>query len=491
MDSYILTGPDGRQIEVGSYIALDKGQPDFGAKDLIQAVYAENANAEGGALAYETVGVRKFVFPVRLASSAAFAQGLAGAESVLRQLARPGAYIDLIPHGVATADLVRFDVIDGRYEEDYSVVLQRHQRRDGKLTLDVQPFGYSPTWIVLASAASVGLPGALAIPAASVLGDVPGWAEIVLGATGATNYGAGTWVPDYIAWSLAGKASFSAYFPAASIASAINGTLTADIYAAGSQAVALYPSPTAAAWQTIAIATIGSALEPAYRGRFRGFAYAKLGPSQALPWMLSLDAQPAPQAGAALASWQPVASVAPAVATGTPGYYGAPASPGYQLVDLGELTLPPVGSGLAQDVLLRLWANPATSNIGVGTPILSIGGLYLQPLDGPAGILPRGLGQPSILTPSVGRLYLDGYTKRALISQPTGDVGSAPVPAAAALTHYRGGMPMVGASTVQLDVLGAARKVASGATAPIVRSAAQFASVSVRYRPRFTFLKAV
>src|SRR5438132_820566 len=57
-DWYILTGPDGRTVNLGSYVRADPG-PDFGSKDLLKAVFAENSFVEGGQLAYETVGVRR------------------------------------------------------------------------------------------------------------------------------------------------------------------------------------------------------------------------------------------------------------------------------------------------------------------------------------------------------------------------------------------------------------------------------------------------
>lgn len=486
MDSYLLTGPDGRVVNLGSWLRADPG-PDFGAKDLLKVDYSETPAVEGGVFGFEAAGVRRMMFPVRLASLGAFG-GLAALESTVRALARPGAVLDLMPDGVATADAVRFDVLAGRLEEDYDLRVHRVGRRDSTVKLEVGPFGYSPTWITLASAASVGLPGVLTIPNASITGDVAGLAELVVAPTSATSYAAGTWLTDMLGWSLAGRGSFAALIPASAISSSIAGGLVGEPFVAGSQVVNVFPSPTQAGWTTVAFATIGAGLEPAYRGRFRAFAFVKLTPSQALPWTLSMDAVGGPIVGAALGSAQPVATLAPAVSSGVG--FGAQPSPAYNLVDLGELTLPPAGSGLAQDLRLRLWANPATSNVGVATPVVGVGGFYLLPLDGAAGILARGLAQPTISTPSVGRLALDAFARRSLIGAPTGDLATT-LPVADALVHHRGGRPLVGASTLQLDLLGGHRFTGSGATAPLVRSAPGFAAVSVRYRPRFLFLKGV
>jgi hypothetical protein len=78
-------------------------------------------------------------------------------ESLLRLCARPGGVVDIQPDSEAQA--VRFDVISGRWEEEYSTPENRALRRKGTLHLDCMPYGYLPTWILLASTASVALPG--------------------------------------------------------------------------------------------------------------------------------------------------------------------------------------------------------------------------------------------------------------------------------------------------------------------------------------------
>lgn len=488
MDSYLLTGPDGRVVNLGSYVQADPG-PDFGAKDLVKAVYAENPAVPGGALAFEQAGVRRMSFPLILPSSSAFAGGLAGLEATLRALARPGAHVDLLPDGVATGDAVRFDVLAGRWEERYAIREHAIGVRQGDLHLDVQPFGYLPTMILLASSASVGMPGLLTVPNASLIGDVPGLVELVVAPTTPTNYPGATWLSDAVVWSLGARASFQAHWPAASVASMIPASLAGDAFAAGSQALQVFPSPTQAGWTQIAQVSIPASLEPAYRGRFRAFAWAKLTPSQALPWMLSMDVSEGVLGGAALASSQPVATLPPAVASGAPGAWGAQPSNAHLLLDMGEVSLPAVGSGLGHGELLRLWAKPATSNVGVATPVVAVGGFYMLPLDGGAGFLPRGLAQPTTAG-SVGRLALDSIAGRAVVAAPTGGLAST-IPFADARAYYRGDMPRVGASTLQLDVLGGGRSIASGATTPLARSAPAFAAVSVRYQPRFLFMKSV
>jgi hypothetical protein len=457
VDSFILTGPQGTSVNIGSYVRPDG--IDFGSKDLLKAQYGENAFSEGGVYGFEDVGVRTMTFPMLLPSSSAFTGGLTGLEALIRNTARPGAYIDLIPDGVATADAVRFDVLAGRLEDEYSGYHQRVTKRQTTLKLDVQPFGYLPTFITLASVASVALPGVVSIPNASIIGDAPGLTEITIAPSSPTSYPIGTWPLDMLAWSLGGRASFKSFWPAASLASAISGSLIGDLFAPASQAVGVFPAPTLGAWTHVAFADIPASLEPAYRGRFRLFTWANLSASQANGWSMAADIMPAGNVGAALASSGRVATLAPDVR----GAQVAAASPAYSLLDLGELTLPPLGSGIAQPLRIRLWTDVGGTNAGIASPMLTIGGLFLLPVDGPAGILTRGLAQPSIAPiGSVGRLNLSGIRGDAFIGAATGDIGSY-APLGDARVYYRGAMPKVGGSTLQLDLLAANRRMGADA----------------------------
>ena len=486
MDSYRLANA-GLILDIGSYVQANPG-PDFDFAAVYQAQFSQNQVADGGVLAYETNSPRIFKFPLMLASSGAFSGGLNGLEQLVRSLAKPGGVVDLQPEGVASADAVRFDIIDGRYDPDYSIYVQRLARRSGVLALTVQPFGYWPTWITLASVASVALPGVVSIPNASILGDVPGLARIVVQPSSATQYAAGTWLTDMVAWGLGGRASFSAFVSGGALLSGgvVAASIAGNKYAPASQSFELFPSPTLANWTQLANISVASLIEPAYRGRFRAFAYARLAEPSGLPWRMSVDAVGGLQTGRALASAAPVATVA------QDGYSSViSASPAFQLIDLGELVLPQTASGQDQTLSVRLWGAPGTSNLGIATPWLSVGGLYLLPVDGGAGVLPRGLGQPTSLTPSVGRFALDAYARSVLIVGNSADLATPMTPLANGLAFYQGDFPRVVASTIQLDVIGAARKAASGATAPLAAQAPLYASVSVSYQPRFTFLRSI
>ena len=464
MDSYILTGPNGSQINVGSYLLADPG-PDFGAKDLLKAEYAETPLAEGGLLVGESVGVRNFTFPLRLASSVPSIGGLPGLEAWMRSLARPGAYIDLMPHGVATGDAVRFDILSGRYEESYSLPFQKIARRDGTLVLGVEPYGYLPTWRTLASAASVGLPGMLQVPGGSVMGDVPGLAVLIVQASTPTQYSAGTYLQDMIAWSMDGRPSTVAFIPPASI---YGGTNVGDKYAVASQAHRVYLSDN---WNRVAYSDVLYDVEPAYRGQYRAFAWLKQPlATPTAPLQVALDVIGVNSPLSAFASARPVAT-----ACGAPG---AVASPAYGLVDLGALTLPHVGSGIWQGLTLRLWVNPGPTNYGAATRALDIGGFYLLPADSEMGFLSSGLSEK--------RLTVDSHYPGARLSGQNSDFDVEWVDGEAA--QYRGVLPKVTDSTVRVDLLAGARATPSG---PMVRMGPSFASVSLTYRPRFRFLRSI
>lgn len=484
-DFYNLTAPNGSTFPLGSYLLKDPG-PDFDSGGMFRSQFTENPYAEGGALSLETSGIRHFKFPLRLASHSTYG-GIPQALAWLRQCAVPGAVIDLQPHYVASADVIRFDVVDGRVDFNYDVDLARYARMDATLDLGVQPFGYWPTWITLASAASVGLTGG-AIALSAPIGDVPGFGEITIQPTTPSQYAGGSWMPDFIAWSMSARPSFVAFWPAASLglhASTSAASRAGDIYAPGSQALSVNASYFTQGWWPFAVATIPAALEPAYRGHFRVFGYFACA-SQDGGYPVLVDAMPA-LGEPAMGSYNSGASFAPPVASGTPGGFGAQPSPAYQIVDMGEISLPPVASGETQDVRLRVWAGSGLGNAAH----FKLGGLYLLPLDGPNGILPRGLGQPSAFNPQrTEKLFLQAWEKQAFIGAGTGGAAMQ-LPLAEAYTHYRGALPMAGASAVQLDLLLGERKSSTVATQPVIRGGPTFAAVSVRYRPRFAFLKSV
>jgi hypothetical protein len=477
VDNLTLTGPNGTALNVGSWLrAADK--PDYGAKGLVNAAYSETPYAEGGQLSYESVGVRHMSFPLILPSSGTFG-GLTGLESYLRLLARPGATLDIQPDGETTA--VRFDVLSGRWEQDYDTYENRVQRRKGILLLDTQPYGYLPTSIILASTASMALPGSIDLSGVSFIGDAPGLAELSVQATAATNYPPGTWLADTALWSLGGQPSMQAWWPGASMLKA-GATLAGDFIAnnmvPGGTAIRIFTNGLGASFTIGANVLIPTSLEPAYRGRFRVFLLAGNLASANSKFAFCVDSTSTYNAFAPLASAVPVATI-----------YDA--SPAVGLIDCGELTLPQSGSGLVQSQHIRIWTAP----VGVGAPATTadvIGGMYLHALDGANGFQPAGIaGQ--VVGPSgapglhPARFTAQAYERRIMSIAPITDLSSH-APFSDITGQHRGGFPLVAqASTSHLDLLIAARAV--GTATPPIYSAPLPAAVSLTYRPRFSFLK--
>lgn len=466
MDSYVLYSPEGASpIQLGSWLRADPG-PDFGQTGLVRPNVVMTPYSEG-ALAFEQSDPRTMRFPLLLGSNGAWS-GLEGLHSLLRDNARPGAYVDIQPESVPSSEAVRFDVLSGRLIPEYVVGHQRVNRRMATLELTTGPYGYWPTWMLLASAASIGLPAQgipITLDPASVIGDAPAWGRLVIAPTVGTSYPQGTWSPDMVGWSLSGKPSFVSFRPAASFSPSLAGILgsrIADAFAPGSQNNRILPVPTPGLWTQIQVGTVGSALEPAYRGRYRAFAYARVSPSGP-PVQLTLDA--AVLRGEMLASAQRVATVNPGAWAAS---YVPQSSPAHTLVDLGEITLPPVASGLRQTYALRLWAMQPSPGPSM---LVEFSGLQLMPMDGAHGFLQRGLTQPTTYTgdsylgsflPTIGRLDLDGYSRRAVIAETAPDRASSN-PLQTVLGHHRGGFPVLGASTVKLDMMGGMRKLTGNA----------------------------
>lgn len=520
-DNLVLYGPGGASpVNLGSWLRADPG-PDFGARGLVQAVEAESFG-DGGQFVYDRAGIRHMGFPLRPASGGA-GLSLTALESLIRLNARPGGYLDVQPEGTPSAEAVRFDIVHGRWEPDYSVFMQRAVRREGVLLLDTQPYGYWPTQIILASAGFASGPLIqLAWNPAAIIGDAPAFAEInIIGSAGATNIsgmGGGNAHLDGLLWSL-GRPTTGAGAPSPvvvptfwQVATAISGqgSMVATQYAEANTPIGALlrvglPSFYWGTWTNIMVApesTLdgggGGGLIP---GRYRTLAWVRAWPS-GLPWQLSLDEQPQNVFPGAkdLASSYPVATLI----TRQNGSYPDSTASGFQLVDLGVHSWPPAyASSLPTSgnaMTARLWAKPASQGAGMSTYAhLEFGGLYVLPADN-SGALTSGFSQPTtgafsgagIIT---GAFQNDGINKRVLIGQVLNNQLASAYDRV--LSHvqadgrfyHRGGYPYV-SSHGALDVLLFSRNTGAGATAvgPMHANILN-TGASVRYRPRFQFLK--
>jgi hypothetical protein len=481
MDNYVLYGPGGASpVNLGTWLQANPG-PDFDPGAVLQPNLVAHPYSEG-AVGFTQSRPRTFTFPLTVGSHSGWGGRRAG-ETLIRQLAVPNAFIDLQPEGTPSAEAVRFDVLAGRWLPHHDVFVNRAQRTEGTLELSVGPFGYWPTSIILASVASVALPGSIAIAAGAVIGDAPGQAILkALPSVPASVGIAGSWNPDLLAWSVAGRPSFLAVLSGASFAAAPAGAYLASVLTDtngidGRNWSRSFVNSAAPTFNYLVRYTISAALEPAYRGRFRAFMWAR-GAAQGYVWRFSVDVGEDSNP-AALASAAQVATVSDDL-TGTAFF---------RLVDLGELTIPPAASGMTQDCSLRVWSSNGTTVAPSG--LVDIAGIYLQPLDGAAGVVPRGLSsptsalsQPGAVAPHTARLQLDTTTGQYALVNPVTNT-----PDIDARAFHRGVPPMVGASTVQLDLLGAVKKISVASDAPAYNQGRPWAAVSLQYRPRFQFLK--
>lgn len=537
-DSWRITGnlygvasPGATSLEIASYCLADQGI-EFDAGALFQNSYVESPARDGGVLGFSRSGVRRFRFPLRLASTWPGPGGLNGIEDFLRRLVRtpnPG-YIDLLPHGGEfggnPSSAVRFDIIDGRVLPVYMVYHQRVGVRDVTLELDVQPFGYLPTMITLASAGvGTAYPYRLAFNPASIIGDVPGLAEINIAASVVGSEvvdAAAALSQDAIFWSLSTPsgattvlvpsawtvptAGYHTLVGSTSLLAATHIPDTAAPYGV-SLSVAVSPTAHAGQWEPLFIRSLNL-----YRGRYRMLAYMRIGaPSYGHPFQIVADENPGDAAmNSAMGSAYPVATLLPPIATSFLAATWANDSPSgmFQILDLGEHAFPPGPSGvgaLADNFTIRIWGKAATSNMAVASPHLELGGVYLHPVDTCAGIVARGLIQPSLTnitatTPAGGvfgawtgikHMQVNAFRKMVMGVHFSSDVQPTVSGVTADLRQYHyGAMPEV-ATSVSLELLVAGRGFGNSGSiyGQMLHSHPFQAAASLRYQPRFSFLR--
>lgn len=454
MDSIVLYGPGGASpIQVGSWLRADPG-PDYGARGLMQSQVAKNPYSEGH-LVLDSPQVRKMVLPL-VVGSTGNTGGLAGAESLFRKNAVPGGYIDIQPQGVPSTESIRFDILAGRWNPDYSIHHQRHHRRMGTLELDTKSYGYWPTYITLASVASVGLPGVFAATGAGIVGDVMPLLHLAVQATSPSCYETyvGSWVHDYLAWSMAARPSFRSFWPAASLTAVGGASIFGDAKAPASQGLIVVG--TSVDWKQFAVIDIAEGLEPAYRGAHRVYAWMSLAPSQSECVQVGVDVVANTMSGIT-----EYGAERPGAATVYPvwGASNIQVPTGYQFVDLGVVNIPAQGSGNPQAIDIRLWHKMTIPPAGyVATPLVALGGMFLLP-DGNAGVA-HGWRVPSFSATngSDARFFIDAVAGEARLETQNGDLAShLPIYPA---KGYKGPVTVrANPSMVQVDLVAAAKKV--------------------------------
>jgi hypothetical protein len=130
---------------------------------------------------------------------------------------------------------------------------------------------------------------------------------------------------------------------------------------------------------------------------------------------------------------------------------------------------------------LRVWANQPSAG---ATSLLYNAGLWLQPLDGAAGILTRGLAYPSIGLATGAQETMGAVVRTDVgVYNEGGDLRP----------YYVGAVPYAGASLLstsarKLDLLAFQRQAAGASAAvPVVSGTRAYGKVQIRYQPRFSF----
>lgn len=454
MDNVVLYGPGGASpIQLATWLQAEPG-PNYGMAGLMAAQAGINPYSEG-AVYVDAPSVRKMELPLIIASSGAQG-GLAGAESLIRRNAVEGGYVDIQPQGVPSSEAVRFDILAGHWNPDYSIHLQRHHRRVGVVELQTKAYGYWPTEITLASTASIGLPGRMAATGAGIIGDVMPLLRLAVQATSPSVYETftGSWAQDVLAYSMGARSpSYMAFWPAASITVG-GGSLFGDAKAPASQGQIVVG--TSGTWSKLGVIDISSTLEPAYRGAARVYAWMSLAPSQSGCLEVVADS-----VTDSLTDQSPIRESRVAAATVYPvwGASNIQVPTGYQFVDLGVVNIPAQGSGNPQAVEVRLWSRLGIDPAGyVATPLVQLGGVMLMPQESSGALYGWRVPTFSHASGINSRLMVDGFRGEAWLETQNGDLAShLPLKPAAG---YRGPVSLRGyPSMIQVDVVSAARKI--------------------------------
>lgn len=493
---------------------------ELGAAGVKTRTYAEGPGIIGGIQTSEQSGVRLWSFPLMLASNGTYS-GLQGLERAIRIAAQPGGWLEYrtaLPGAIgASSPVMRVDLLGGELVPQWNERVHQVARGRAQLLLETAPIAYpASSPFLLRTVASVQLPGTLTVDGASVLGEHGGYLRLTIRPRVATTWPVGSWVPDalgFVCWREQGNVGAEQGDHLllggndGGFASGIGGTQMANPMAIPGQnfLASVYCQraylPSWGQWRQVRVNPRSQA--NGFRttdygfssGRNRLFGYFRLGPSQGMPWQLIADTAPyGAENIAPLASAQPVATLAPAVASGDPGAWGAQASPAFTVLDFGEITLPALGASGFKGSLqtwIRFWAYTPSS---VATSELDFGGLLLLPAD-KSSLIVRGVHAPTTTMGSQYAGYWDGRPQAQLAwaVAPLASNLASIVPVADRVGELRGGFPMMPAvaqsgENIRFQVWGADRKAASGAGEILVHANLKWAEVRVEYQPDFVFL---
>lgn len=163
--------PCGQAVEIGSMMI--PGEVDTG-QDLIQQTYNQQVSERGGRLLFEAFPNRSWNIPF-IMSAPSNVRDLG--EQLMRtigQVLRPSYVADFRPDGASY--VTRFDIQGGRLLNQRDLRYHRGLIYRGTVELTTKPFGYTPTWMIMASLSAPFLgpsPTPFKLEGASMVGDVP------------------------------------------------------------------------------------------------------------------------------------------------------------------------------------------------------------------------------------------------------------------------------------------------------------------------------
>lgn len=532
MDNLVLYSADGASpINLGSFLQA-AGPYDIGDTNLYSPLLAQGAQYAGRGYGVKA-NLREWTLPLLLPSNSAWG-GLRQLETMIRSHLSRRSYLDFQTFGVASAEAVRFDVEAGYLAVDHDVRISELARQKTLLKLWTQPYGYWPTLIQIFSAGAGSqihgnVPWTTFIPAASIIGDgvipfvVKFQTNLLPTVASVANQSR---VQNRVLYSIHSYASVPSFFnslqgnpswsylgnlvsvplPLASVANPSFGPVigaqasTWVNYVSGSNLAAGFGNVSPTAMYPVAAVYLASTAGStnSYLGRFRMFGFARALGASSFGWLLSGQLGVEGEANLAMptARQQMTYATLPHPSVGNLFAAGGSA---WSVLDFGEVQWPPAGTpsaALAGGVtpVAIIWGRPLASVASWGTVAsfgpsqgIEIAGVSLVPVasNGAFGILstPAGMGSwpnaPEQLSPanldSVTRTVGDGT--RSLVAFLNGDL-----PAWDRRNAQASGV----AFTFFPYTYHATARQMYQTVSPV-----DYSTITISYRPTFSFLRAL
>lgn len=470
----------GSGMEVGSTILIEG--TDWG-QDLINIQYAQAVQSEGGPIAFTSIPNRQIKLPF-IYRGTSVDDTHQHIQKLNTTITTPGNVLSFKPENASWATL--FQIRGGRVTTQRDLRYARAQIIQGTIELSTEPFGYTPTWMLAASTATV---GQLTPIIGSVIGDVPAKALITMNVATCQASGVGvagalvSWLP-YQKRTNLGVDVAPGWYRATNMQSANVGSIgavannTVPQWNIGSNGA--FPPEIGnthyAQFLTPQAGNAGS-VQASYRARHFVVGHLQDGASHT---------------GAQVrVGWRGGQTTGGNVAPVSPWTYVSwpatlfPSQNSY-LIDCGELTHPPLNSGAQLTVQYKPWPLQPGAASGPG---LVVDVVAMLPVDSYLGYFTITPQDTSFLTSSSGNwsktMVVDAYLNRAQTTD--GNTFSQ-----FGLERYRGPMPFLAPGLGEFCILGVGVASLAAFTWPATYTIAvpsQVLGFNVLYQPRWLFVR--